>query len=75
MSEEAFIFYVTPLLIGSNDLLVPQSLLPPGIHGVSDPSVHCVLLICCFVSSSSSPQICEDAWLPTLSLRCIVRSL
>lgn len=33
MSEEAFLFYVTPLLIGSNDLLVPQSPLPPGIHG------------------------------------------
>lgn len=29
MSEEAFIFYVTLLFIGSNDLLVPQSLLPP----------------------------------------------
>lgn len=75
MSEEAFIFYVTPLLIGSNDLLVPQSPLPPGIHGVSDLSMPCVLLVCSFVSSSSSPQICKDAQLPTLSLRCIVRSL
>lgn len=46
MSEEAFLFYVTPLLISSNDLLVPQSPLPPGIHGVSDPLTHCGLLLC-----------------------------